>query len=252
MLRSLKELRGYSIQTLDGTKGEVKDFYFDDLTWGIRYLDMDTGRWLPGRRVLLSPNSFKTPEWKNMIFPVNLTKDQIEKSPPIESDKPVSRQNEESLNKHYGLNPYWNYPPFAMMSGRVVGPATPVAEAEAKRVATADPRRDVHLRSINEIIGYGIQAKDGPIGKVEDFITNDSDWGIRFMIVDTSTWLPGSKKVIIPPHRVSKIVWEKSEVVADLTREQIKKSPSYDPSDAVNVEHEERFYDYYGRPQYWK
>src|SRR5687767_2340606 len=55
MLRNIKDLRGYVIRAIDGTIGKVDDFYFDDEDWGIRYLVVDTGSWLSGRKVLISP-----------------------------------------------------------------------------------------------------------------------------------------------------------------------------------------------------
>ena len=73
----------------------MKDFYFDDQSWAVRYVVADTGSWLSGRQVLLSPHSFGNFHQAGKILTVNLTRKQIESSPVIESHKPVSRQYEE-------------------------------------------------------------------------------------------------------------------------------------------------------------
>ena len=92
MLRSIKQLYGNKLGASDGEIGHVKDFYFDDQNWAVRYLVADTGSWLPGRQVLISPHSLGRLDQAEKILRVNLTRKQIENSPSIESHKPVSRQ----------------------------------------------------------------------------------------------------------------------------------------------------------------
>ena len=100
MLQSLKYLLGHKLGALDGEIGHVKDFYFDGHNWAVRYVVADTGNWLTGRLVLLSPHAIATlaPLEKNV--PVNLTRRQIEASPVIELHKPVSRQYEEEYHRY--------------------------------------------------------------------------------------------------------------------------------------------------------
>jgi uncharacterized protein YrrD len=100
MLHKTKTLIGYSIQNAhDETIGKVKDVYFDDRHWTVRYLVVSTGSWLTGRQVLLSPYALVTVNDHEQNIVANLTKKQIEDSPSLNSDKPVSRQFEES---YYG------------------------------------------------------------------------------------------------------------------------------------------------------
>jgi sporulation protein YlmC with PRC-barrel domain len=103
MKRNINSLIGYSIEATDGKIGTVKDFYFDDETWTIRYLVVETGNWLSGRKVLISPVALIKKNWSNGLIPVNLTKEQIQNSPDIDTDKPVSRQQEAMLNQHHFL-----------------------------------------------------------------------------------------------------------------------------------------------------
>ncbi len=253
MLRSLKELNGYGIQGTDEDIGKVHDFYFDDAAWTVRYLVVDTRRWLPGRRVLIVPPALRQPNWETRMFPVGLSKEQIRKSPSVDEEQPVSRRREEELHAYYGWAPYWNdlgmMPQEAVMvrdSGKDAGGTKASAEA-----GTLQDEGDPHLRSANEVEGYHIAAIDGDIGHVEDFLVNDEDWTIRYLVVDTRNVLPG-KKVLIAPGWIEAVRWSEGKVHLDLSRESIKQSPQYRPLEPVNREYEIRLYDYYGRPFYWK
>jgi len=247
MLRSVKELFGYKFEARDGEIGKVHDLYFDDLTWEIRYLVADTGKWLPGRKVLIIPSALGEPNWRSRNFPVQLTKDQIMKSPDIDLDKPVSRQHELKLHQHHNWAPYWIR--YAAPGTVSVRPA-PHAEEEKEKEATPEVEGDSHLRSAKEVIGYHIQARDGEIGHVEDFIMEDMKEVIRYMIVDTKNWLPG-KDVLISPLWIEKVSWKDAKVFIGLLRETIKDSPEYNPAEPINRRYEERLYDFYGRPKYW-
>jgi uncharacterized protein YrrD len=247
MLRSIKELLGYKIQALDGDIGKVHDFYFDDETWIIRYMVADTGSWLSGKKVLIIPSLLGQANWETQTFPVSLNRDQIEKCPDIELDKPVSRQHETRLYEYYKQAPYWLY-----LTPQKVGSVPPVpSKLAVSREKKEKPKKhDSHLRSTKEVKGYQIEAKDGEIGHVEDFIIEDVVNVIRYMIIDTKDWLPG-KKVLISPEWIERISWGAEKVYIELTREMIKNSPEFDPSKPVNRKIEERLYDYYGRPKYW-
>jgi uncharacterized protein YrrD len=247
MLRSIKSLEGYKIQATDGALGKVNEFYFDDETWTIRYLVVDTGTWLSGRKVLISPLcTMDTPDWKLQRFPVNLTKDQVKESPDIDVDKPVSRQHQIDLHKYYGWPVYW---PLVTPTG--VPLVTPLpSQIEKEKAAATEEKGDPHLRSTEEVTGYTIHATDGEIGHVKDFIADDKSWVIRYMVVDTGHWLPG-RKVLIAPAWITKISWSDDRVNVDLSRESVKDSPRYDPSAPINQEYEIQLYDFYGRPKYW-
>ena len=251
MLRSMKEVEGYVLEATDGEVGRCKDFFFDDQRWVVRYMVADTGKWLPGRKVLISPVSLGDPDWQSRRFPVTLTRDQIETSPDIRHDEPVSRQYEAELFAHLGYLPYWGGT--GVWGASSVPDHLRTAEVEDKagvRVAI-EPEGDPHLRSLNEVTGYRIDARDDEVGHVEDLIVDDRDWIIRYMVIDTRNWLPG-RKVIVPPQWVTGFDWKQKLAHVDLTREQIEKSPEFEPGAPVNRAYETRLYDYYGRPVYWE
>jgi uncharacterized protein YrrD len=252
MLRSIKKIYGYKILAQDNEFGHVNDFYFDDVTWMIRYLIVDTGNWLPGRKVLIPPSELDHPSWSNHALPVSLTKKQVENCPSIGLDEPVSRQYEAALHTHFGWEPYWirggMMPPFPTV--KRPGMDQEAAVDEAGETPLHKKEGDPHLRSSQEVIGYHIQATDGEIGHVEDFIVDDELWDIRYMIVDTRNWLLGRKVLVAIPW-IERVSWGESKVFVDLSKEKVKNSPKYDPLAPVNREYEEVLYDFYGRPKYW-
>lgn len=249
MLRSTEELRGYKIRAMDGDIGKVHEFYFDDLAWIARYLVVDTGNWLPGRKVLLWPGLLGQPDWKTQSLAVKLTKEQVEHSPHISTDEPVSRQMETDLHTYYGWTPYWRggLPVFGLGAAAAAEQIAGTAGGkEEKEGGESDP----HLRSTREVIGYHIQARDGETGHLEDLIVDDESWFIRYLVIDTRNWLPG-RKVLVAPAWAEQVDWVARKVHLDLSRETIRNSPKYDPSVPVNREYEIQLYDYYGRPSYW-
>ncbi len=261
MLRRVSNFPGREIHATDGGIGSVRQFYFDDEAWAIRYLVVDTGKWLIGRHVLISPISLGKTEWDAGVFNVSLTKDQIEHSPDIDTEKPVSRQHEADYLDYYGYPYYWYggglwgpraYPAelgmgFPVRAGIATGDRQSVAKSQG---TSAKDQGDPHLRSTKEVIGYYIQAQDGDIGHVEDFIIDDETWQIRYIVVDTVNWWPG-KKVLVSPQWIERLDWAQSKVYVDLRRETIKSAPEFDRSAPISREYEARLYRHYGRPGYW-
>ena len=244
MLRSLKDLEGYKISATDGSIGKIYDFFIDDEFWTVRYVVADTGQWLPGRKVLLAPSVLLQSDWRERSFSVGLTRGQIESSPDIDTDKPVSRQRELELRDHYGWPYYWTG----------IGGVMPMPMAGIPPFnppPSGSKPGDPHLRSVREIIGYGVRATDGDIGKVSDFIADDESWIVRYLVVATSKWLPGRKVLISPQWLVGPISWSSRKVTVIMSRASIKSSPEFEPHSPVNRDYERQLYDFYGRPAYW-
>jgi sporulation protein YlmC with PRC-barrel domain len=251
MLHNLTELKGHTIKARDGEIGEVEDFYFDDDRWTIRYLVVDTGKWLPGRQVLISPISLGRADRSNRRIQVDLTMKQIEDSPGIETDRPVSRQYETSYHDYYGYPYYWTGPYLwgpAAYPGPLMMPERTRAEAEAIR--REQESGDPHLHSANEVAGYYIEATDGDIGHVEEFIIDDENWAIRYIVVDTRNWWPG-KKVLVSPQWIERASWHDSRVYVNLSRHNIQEAPEYDLTKPPSRDYEASLHRHYGRPPYW-
>lgn len=251
MLRSMNEIQGYQIEAVDGDLGNVDEFYFDDQTWTVRYMVVDTGPWIFGRKVLISPIALLEPVWSSRKMPVMLTRKQVEESPDIKIDEPVSLQDEIVLRKYYEWPNYWIQPTGMPTPATVASYYPPEApEMEERAVVVHGQGGDPHLRRTREVTGYHIQAKDGRIGHVSDFIVEDEAWVIRYVVVDTRNWLPG-REVLTSPAWIESIDEKRSLVEIDLKKETIENSPEYDPESPVNRDYEKVLYDYYGRPRYW-
>lgn len=249
MLTNNKNLQGLVIRATDGEIGTVDQLYFDDQVWAIRYLTVDTGNWLIGRNVLISPHSILQVDWKSGRIDVNLTRKQVENAPNIDTHRPVSRQHEAEYFGYYGYPYYWDGPYMwgpAYSPVGMVAMTSPNASAERIREQSADS----HLRTTQAVAGYLIDATDGEIGHVERFIVDDETWAIRYLEVATKNWWPG-KKVLISPAWVERVSWEESKVFVAVTREAIKTCPEYLDSEPVTREYENKLYFHYGRPPYW-
>jgi hypothetical protein len=245
MLYKAKSLKGYQLNSRDGEIGKIKEFYFDDRFWTIRYLVADTGNWLPGRQVLISPYALGVVNSEAKDIGVDLTKKQIEASPSLDSDKPVSHQFEQAYYGHFGYPLYWTglcawgYYPY---------PAR--APEQWKKPSKEEKAWDPDLRSTNDVSGHHIQGTDGEIGHVADFFIDDQTWAIRYLVVDTHNWLPG-KKVLISPQWIDRISWGERKVFVNLLRETIKQSPEFKEESLLSRAYETGLWLHYNRPAYW-
>jgi hypothetical protein len=246
MLIKAKTLESYRLESLNGEIGKIKEFYFDDRHWAVRYLVADTGTWLTDRQVLISPYALLVAvNKKEQYIAVDLTKKQIEKSPPLDSEKPVSRQYEEAYYGYYGWPMYWGGP---LMWGPY---PNIVRDREKWRESTQGKKAwNPHLRSSHSVGDYHIQASDGEIGHVEDFIIDDETWAIRYLIIDTQNWWRG-KKVLISPRWIERVSWSKSKVFVNLSRESIKQSPEYTEESLLSRNYEIGLHRHYNRQGYW-
>lgn len=218
MLHNVKDLQGDRIAARDGEIGSVDQVYFDDQDWRVRYFVVDTGGWLTGRKVLISPISIDRSKSSDEAIAVGLSREQVEHSPGIDADKPVDRQYEEAYARYYGISLYWAPPEAAAL------PTVERTGKRARKLKEAEQKAaESHLRSSEEVIGYSIQAADGKIGHVEDIRVDDRNWAVSDLVVDTRDWLPG-KKVLVPPSAVEDIDWNTREVRLRMSREDVNRA----------------------------
>ena len=231
MLQNITQLYGLKLGATDGEIGHVQDFYFDDLTWAIRYIVADTGSWLPGRQVLLSHQALGNHglgsfDAVTRILPVKLARQQIEDSPPIEAHRPVSRQHEENYYRYFGWTGYWQEGGMWSGSGYPFIPPPPAAPSLPPHHGH-NQRDDIHLRSTKAVTGYKIQATDGPVGTVSSFMVHGKSWTIREIVAETGHWYAG-KTIHLLPGDIDRISHEDSTVFMILTMEDIKQIASND------------------------
>ena len=229
MLRSIKQLCGNKLRALDGDLGHVKELYFDDQNWMVRYVVADTGGWLSERLVLLSPHAFGGGPPAGKILLVQLTRKQIEDSPGMETHKPVSRQYEEEYHRYYGWPYYWEGDGLWGGSRGVpildLPPNFPSLEPPAATGPESE-RADAHLRSTEVVCGYHLQASDGVFGHVCDFLMDDESWAIRQLVIKTGHRFTG-KEVQVPVSQVERISYKEATLFVKVSKDAVEKSPEY-------------------------
>ncbi len=263
ILGTVKDLERYAIHAADGDIGQVRDVYFDDQTWVVRYLAVDTEGWLTGRNVLISPISVIGMNPVNRVLVLSITRQKVQDSPGIDTDKPISRQHERSLLGYYKYPNYWGSGglwgddsfPSLLLNASERGTATPAHRADVERVlkegeAGSDPGADAHLRSCGAVVGYRIEAADGHMGKVKGFLVEESTWAIRYLIVNTSEWWV-DHEVLVAVQWINSVRWMDNAVTVALTRQAVKDSPAYDPECPLDREQEVALFRHHQRAGYW-
>lgn len=249
---SMQTMRGCSVRATDGRLGSVVDFLFDDAHWIVRYMVVDTA-WLFGRRVLIATSALGQPDEAMAEFSVNLTEEQVKASPDVDTDRPVSRQAEADLHTHYGWIPYWAPGMGGLGVLPTAGVEPPVGEVPA--VGRERPVRgsqgDPHLRSEREVRGYHIEATDGEIGQVDDFLVDDTGWTIRYMVADIGSWFSG-KRVLLSPDWITHIDWPARKIAVSIGREQVKAAPPYESGASLDRFAEQDLYRHYDQTVYWE
>lgn len=229
---------GFRMGATDGDIGIIKEIYFDDQTWTVRYLIVKTGNFLNGKLTLVSTQALLAPDWDNELFPTNLAIDQIKNGPDIDTDKPVYRQHELKLYDHFPWVIYW---------GMGLMPLEDSVEmAVSEKISQASTESDPHLRSSDKITGYALQAVDGELGHIDDFIIDTDSWKIIFIVVKTGNWFSG-KRVMLPIGWISEVDWQASRIVVDATVEKVQQCTEFDPDAAINEVYEKVLRDYSGR-----
>ena len=248
MLRSIRTVLGYTIQALDGYIGLSKDFLFDDRQWVVRYLIVKTEKWLPGRKVLVSPRFINDLNWAARIIKINCSRVSIESSPRLDMHAPVSHEFETAFYDHYTVANHW--PVTEPRDNPTNGYAHVTKNSNHfNNTANHNPpiSKTYGLQLVSEVTGYNIEARDKLTGHVEDFIVDEHSWQIRYLVIDTRNWLP-APKVIVNPQWFKTVDWNHKKISTRLTARQIKDSPRYHPWDPVNIKSATCLYDYRGRP----
>jgi len=244
MLLAAKDFKHFKLRAKDGDIGKAQEFFFDDHFWVVRYLVANTGDWLSGRQVLISPYALKPALIHEGVLPVNLSKDQIERSPSLDNHQPVSRQFETQYYDYYAF-PYYAFGPYPWGMSPYLNRTPEERKSEIRRQEAWDPR----LRSTKDVTGHHIQATDGEVGHVEDFIIDEETWTIRYLVVSTKNWAPG-RHLLVSPQWIKRVSWEESKVFVSHSVDALKSSPEYNP-ESLNRDYENKLYRHYDWRGYW-
>lgn len=219
MLESTHLLIGFSLATEDGEIGSIKDFYFDDQYWNIRYLVVETGNWFFGRKVLVSPYAIEGVEWENRSLKVRMTKEQVRNSPTIDTNLPVSKQLEKKLNDYYA----WPYYGSAGMGYPTTGMVK--VSRTIKSDTEENSSADKHLRSYRHVRDYKVYNPDGFLGETADFLMDTADWKLPYLIVDLAEH-PDPDMMVIPTDQIASIDFSTYAVAVTLRTAELKRISS--------------------------
>ena len=261
MLVALNGLFGCPVAATDGGVGTVKDFLFDDRNWKVRWMVVDTGYWLPGRKVLIHPSAIVPLELppkpalpmvsmgQTLTVLVRLTKQQIQTSPEEGEDEPVTRQMEQRLYDYYGWDPFWGGSSFGAdaIVLRPSGQPHPAEVAEGVAAGPEVPPGDPHLGSVADVKGYAVHAIDGDLGHVESVLGDDVKWDVRYFVITTRNWLP-EKLVELATSAVTGVDWVERRVNVNVTRDQVRSAPAFDPVAMTDEVTQEQLHRHFGWP----
>ena len=232
-LQSVHYLEHCTLHAVDGAIGTVEALYFDEVDWAVRYLLVDTKDWLMGRRVLISPVAVGEVRAEEQTIFIELTRAQIETSPPPDTDQPVSRRYEEAYYRHYDWPVYWDED---RQSG--VGPA----------------QRDLQknrLQGTARVEGCVVVAVDGAIGAVRDIVVDIRYWIIRYLEIEMRGDRPG-RHVLVSTDWIERVNWVDRIVNIDLACVAIHTAPGFDASRGISRDYEAGLFRHYGRRGYWQ
>ncbi|MHB9154792.1 MAG: hypothetical protein ACYC5N_03740 [Endomicrobiales bacterium] len=244
MLRNLRRLTGRPVAAEDGGLGDVRGFFFDDMQWAVRYFIVETRSRGCAKEVILSTASFKQEDWDSDHLRTDLSLGQVLNGPEVDLSKPLGVEHEERIARYFGWPQYWRARGAEVrhLAATPGGARTVVAEKES---ATHS------LRSTREIMGFTVKAIDGEAGKAGDLVADDVSWQVHYLEIDAVTsWI--GKRVLIAPEWVESIDWQNGLVHVPLSASTIRYSPEYDPSVPISRQYEDKLYDYYKMPKYWR
>ncbi len=245
MLRGTKELQQYAIDASDGVFAHVRDFYFDDESWVIRYLVLDTGEAPAARRVLMSPLAIEHADRAQRRFKVALSQEAVRRSGDVDPFEPASDRLEKGYfdaaepGRRWGGGGPWG-------AGFHPDLLQPVLAGNRRSTAPDDP----NLRSARAVSRYQVESLDGELGHVSEFLVDDRSWAIRYLVVNTSRWWFGHE-VIIAPEWIEDVDWTRCTVAVDLKRQAVKDAPAYQSARPLEREQEVGTHRHYGREGYW-
>lgn len=231
-LINARKLETAEVRARDGVVGCVDDLLFDRATWTVRYLVVDTGGWLAGRRVLIATFAISGHATDTNCFSTDLTQEQVRTSPPATSAQEPTRDHEARLHEHYRWPPYWISTPAA--SG-IVPPPAAFERPEPRSMPEPAPD-EPHLRRARHVRGYRVAATDGAIGVLDDFLLEPRSWRVAFLIVDTNGWLPGGK-VLLEPHTIDRVSGSEAKLFVHEERAVAKTHPPYIPDEALHTDY---------------
>lgn len=226
------DLIKFEVHGRDDVLGTLADLFFDDGDWRVRYAVVETGGWFRRRRTLIATDALEQPYEDHPRIDCALTREQFERSPDVSERPPISRDEESRYREFFGWPRYWGGFTSASTFG-LTPEKTAMAEFQAKKEAEMLGARSSDLRSMEEVRGYDLASRDGPVGQVDDFIVDDESWLVRYLVVTTGNLFSG-KRVPIEPSEIDRVQWIERNVVVNLTQDEVRHMPEYNPKQPLD------------------
>lgn len=246
-----KDLRNFRVETKDGKRASVKDIYFDDEKFAVRYLILNSGPWKFGKKVLVSPFLVEKVEAASGWIMLKIDREGLGLCPEIDENQPISREMERQYSDRLFLPYYWGGAGLWGLYATPYGTYSPeLRQRYEYPLSDIGHGAENHLRSAREVSGYHVNARDERLGHVDDFIIDETDWSIRYFVLHTSDWRTG-KSVLVAPDWLDEILWSTKTAYFNVDRSSIEGAPVYDPARPFDKEFETRLYRHYDKPAYW-
>jgi hypothetical protein len=203
MITTAKQIRGCQVCSTDVPVGRVEDILFDDRTWLLRNLVVRIGNLFHRRRVLIGLGQVLRADWPARRVDLGISITQVHAAPPLESDPPVAVRRQREDAKYLAWDAYW--------AGVFDGPADP-----------GDP----NLQSTYATTGHRVEGADKDSGRIENFVVDDREWRIRYLIVGVRRGIH-PRHVLIAPTWVESISWDEHKVRLTVPRVLVEHSPEF-------------------------
>ncbi|MFP4281454.1 MAG: hypothetical protein ACLFR7_10735 [Opitutales bacterium] len=238
-------LRKRSLHAQDGEIGRCTDFLFDEESWIVRYFVVDTRKWLPGRKVVVATSSVGNGSLldEDGLIRTRLRREQIKDSPPIAEHAPVSMEVEAELSAYYGWPVYWDAgnPWGNAVTAPPFGPERNLDEGAQENGGAPDTSQQPkdtgqsRLRSAHRLQGYHLEARDGPLGHIEDFVFAPDSWLVELAVLNTRNWLPG-RDLAFAPGWITEIDAIANRATVDRDRAVLERCPRIDLDEPLSAE----------------
>jgi hypothetical protein len=250
MLRTLKNIEGCRVVATDGDIGTVVGFLLDEQRWVVRYFVVETGGFAGGRKLLISPISIRKGLLSHRVLQVGLTVDKVQYGPNPDLSEPITRQQERDYNRHYGYARYWgDAGPWGV--GTHPSALALMRKDDVSADESAEETSEVHLRADADVRDYRVEACDGVIGRIADFVVDEDSWEVCYLVVDTEVWQSGPE-LLIPPAWATRTAYAHRTLKLDLSRQAVGSCPAWIPSRTIEREYEVRLHGHYQRRGYWE
>lgn len=254
MLHYASNIENYNLQATDGELGKVKNWYLDDLNWIIRYAAVDTRKWLPGRKVLISPSAIQTIDADNEEVRVRHDKDTVRDSPPLDETESINNDHEISLNEYYGWAPYWHG---TDLWGQTSQPMLEEfrggqTELTTDKIEEISREREYTLRETDDIKNnFTVFARKEQLGVVDDLLIDEENWKVRYLVIRVENEGEETHH-LLSPDWISAADWQNSTLTFDISAEDIRKGPDYRNKPEISRQEEKEMYEHYYRAPYWE